>query len=287
MKAIAFGNRLSRDFGRQTVTELTADARLEIVDAINGALQRLDALAQSGSKTTTGSFYIPAPATVSLGLTNGSTAVTIATFTDDQYGATIRINGDDIDNQVAGPDSLLHPYGGATGTVSAVIYGDAIPMPEPYLSINGNPEILEDGCGMTHHRYRHHYSLRRDVSRPRHYWVEANAANRSPIVPAIIRFHPLPDQAYRLQAEVVLAPARVRFSDLLAPSYELPIRAEYVEQYLLPVARGILTTSELWKNPETKSAALSASELAESKYRELTPSTFATPSNLVGTPCGY
>jgi hypothetical protein len=40
MKAIAFANRLMRDLKPVSLTELSADARLEIVDAINAAIHQ-------------------------------------------------------------------------------------------------------------------------------------------------------------------------------------------------------------------------------------------------------
>lgn len=287
MKAIALANRLARDLDEKSVIDLAADTKLEILDAINGALQKIHALSPHHTKITTASLYLDAPLAVSIGVTQGDVEVTGTTFTADQYGRTIRIDGDTIDNQVAGTTSLLHPYTGATGTVSATVYGDAVALPEPYSELVGDPRVLETGRDLHHKKIRFVTWQRRNVCEPRFYWVEPNAANRASSAPAIVRFDTLPDSTYRLTCEAMLAPARVSFSDLLAPGPELSIRQEHVELYLLPIARGLLTSCELWKNRESKPAALRAAETAEAKYEVLASTTLATPSNEVGTPYGF
>lgn len=287
MKAIALANRLCRDLKEDSVTNLTADARLEILDAINGGLQRMDAVAPFQTKTTTASLYLEAAATVSIGVTLGSTETTGTAFTGDQYGRTIRIAGDDIDNQIAGTASLLHPYAGATGTVSAVIYSDAVALPEPYAELVGDPKILETGRDLTHQKVRCSRWTKKNSAEPRFYWVEANAGNRSPGSPAVIRFDALPDRAYRLEVEVTLAPSRVLFSDLLTPGPELPLRGEHVELYLLPIARGLLASSAMWRDAESKGNARDEAKTAEQKYEVLAPKTLATPRSSVRTKTGF
>lgn len=287
MKAIALANRLARDLNEKSVIDLAADARLEILDAINGGLQKLHAVSPHHTKITTASLYIEAAATVSIGVTQGDTAITGVDFTSDQYGRTIRISGDSIDNQVAGTNTLLHPYSGATGTVLATIYSDAIPLPELYTELVGDPRILETQRTLTHRKIRFTPWQFRNVCEPRYYWVEPNAANRAPSAPAVVRFDSLPDRAYRMTAEAMLAPARVPFADLLAPGPELPLRQEHVELYLLPIARGLMTSSELWKNPATKTSATTEGSAAEAKYQILASTTLATPANEVGTPYGF
>jgi hypothetical protein len=287
MKAIALAKRLTRDLNEISVNEPTSDSKQELLDAINGALQRLDAIAPFQSKTTLASLYLESAVTVSIGVTRGSTEITGATFSNDQYGRTVRIAGDDIDNQIAGINSLLHPYTGPTGTVSAVIYSDAVALPEPYVELVGDPIIIETGRCLCLFKNRNLTWHRKAISQPNSYWVESNAGNRSPVAPAIIRFDTMPDKAYRIQVGVILAPARVLFSDLLTSGPELPIREEHVELYLLPVARGILSTSILWRDADSKSSAREEAKLAEQKYEVLAPKSLATPNGRVTTKYGY
>lgn len=287
MKAIAFANRLARDIDEKSVIDLTADIRLEILDAINGGLQKLHALAPATSKITTGSIALTAPLSMTLGVTAGSSTITGATFTADQLYRTVRITGDDIDNQVVGSTELLHPYNGGTGTVAATLYCDAVAISEPYEELVDDPRILETGRDLHHHKICSVTWHRKQVAEPCFYWPEANARNQNSSAPSVIRFDRLPDRAYRLQAQFSLAPARITFSDLLAPGAEIPLREEHVESYLLPVSRAILTSSRLWRDPATKTSVTNEGEAAEQKYRIFAPTTLATPSNHVGTPDGF
>lgn len=286
MKAIALATRLARDLDEKSVIDLTADARLEILDAINGGLQRLHALAPFESKTTTGSISLEAPINISIGVTAGSDEITGHSFTDDQFYRTIRINGDVIDNQIAGVSRLLHPYGGTTGTVPATIYSDGVAVLEPYDELIGDPRILETGTHLTNF-LRTWDRFGKPVGRPDFYHVEANARNQNSPAPSVIRFDRLPDRAYRLEAKFTLAPARMTFADLLAPGADIPLRTEFVEVYLLPIARDILSSSSLWKNKETKAKAHADAETAESKYAALTPRHLSTPNNVVRTKRGW
>lgn len=486
MKAIAFANRLARDIDEKSVIDLTADVRLEILDAINGALQTLHAHAPVNSKTAPGSIALAAPLAISLGVTAGSCDITGYAFTAEQLYDTIRIDGDDIDNRVVGTTRLLHPYngttapsvglaatltlnpagdsnsilytaatagaagnaitveyaapaasaettvvavgdavtvtpgtkarmvvtgamtidgsnpfivptlyrrsdsngkpsysdgfdgltsvilawngtkwrlgafgtfestenvatpdlvttwtpvgaatgtptvtpgissaaqvvaavnasasalvtatavgtvtgavaavaaanltGGTTGTVGATLYGDGTAIAEPYDEMIGDPTILETGRQLIHRKIHPVTWTRKESGEPRFYWIEANSPNQNSPAPSVLRLDRFPDRAYRLQAQFTLAPARITFSDLLAPGAAIPLRAEHVEVYLLPIARGILTSSELWKDPSTKAEARNAAEAAEQKYKIFVPTTIATPRNEVGTPTGF
>ena len=289
MKAIALGNRLSRDLNVKCFADLGADGRLEVLDAINGGLQRLHALAPYQSKLKTAAIALPAPVTVSIDVTHGSTACAVGlgtAFTAEQLHRTIRVPGDDVDNRIASTFTLLHPYAGATGTVSATIYGDAYALDEIYEELVGDPRILESDGKLTHSNEREFWRTL-PVCEPGYYWLEADAANQSPAAPSVIRFDSLPDKLYRLEAQFTLAPARVGFTELLAPADALPLRADHIEAYLLPVARGILSTSSLWKNEATKSAAANAGEAAAGRYDTLVPRTLSTPNNRVGTKAGW
>lgn len=287
MKAIALLNRLIRDLDVKAVDELTADGRLEALDAINGALGAMHGVAPEESKTVPGGMVIAAPETITLGVTNGSTEITGRDFTTDEYYRTIRIGSDSIDNQIIGANTLLHAYSGTTGSVTAILYCDAVSIPEPYEQLSGDPEILETGHVLVNAKPRYNRWLPRQVCRPETYQMEANGRNRNSAVPAVMRVDSLPDQAYRLQASFILAPARVTFSDLLSPGADIPLRAELVETYFLPIARGLLAKSSLWKDEDTRSKAETKGDDALAAYGALMPTTLATPRNRAHTPLGF
>jgi hypothetical protein len=287
MKAVSFANRLVRDLDVKSFTDLTSDARLEILDAINGALQRMHSVAPAHSKITTGSILLPEPQTITLGVTNGSADITGHDFEESDYYRTIRIDGDDSDNQVMGVNELLHPYQGTTGTVNATLYGDAASILEPYEEMIGDPRVIESGRILTHHKTDRHLFPNKGLAEPCYYWSEPNARNHNPPAPAVIRVDTFPDQNYRLEAQFSLAPARIKFTDLLSPAAEIPIRDEHVEAYLLPLTRSILCESDLWKKPAIISKVAKAGESALARYEALVSQTLVTPRNRVRTKPGY
>lgn len=286
MKAIAFGNRLARDFGTDSFVDMSADARLEILDAINGGLQRLHSVAPSESKITTAGIYLSAPLSVTIGVVNGSPDITGYSFDSEALYRTIRIPGDIIDNQVSGGNNLLHTYTGPTGNVTATVFSDAITIPEPYDELVGSLRVLESGRELSPF-IPPPYRTTRSSGEPRYYYVEPNARNQSPPAPSVIRLDSLPITAHRLEAKFTLAPARVSFAELLSPGASLPIREEFVEIYLLPIARGILASSSMWKDNATRTIVLKSAEKAESAYEMLVPRTLATPRNYARTKQGY
>lgn len=224
---------------------------------------------------------------VSITVTQGSTEIVGGSLSSLAYGRTIRINGDGIDNQIVSSTELLHPYVGPSGIAQAIIYSDSVTMPEPYSELVGNPRILDTGRELANKKIPVTWGVIKRIAPPRCYWVEANAQGAEGNPPALIRFDTLPDRDYRMQVEVTIAPSRVNFSDLLSPGPEIRLRAEHLESFLIPIARGILTASSFWKDKETKTAARDAAKEAESKYSLLAPRTLATPNNRTGTPHGF
>lgn len=286
MKAIAFANRLMRDLKEKSLPDLTADARQEMLDAINGSIQILDSVAPAHSKITTGSIPLSPPETIEIGVTTDSTEVTGIQFIESQFYRTIRIDGDDIDNQIISATELLHPYAGETGTVSATIYCDAVSIPEPYSELVGDPRILDTDTLLVNSSQQCS-QRKKQTCRPRFYHVEANARNRNPSAPSVIRFDSFPDKRYRIQSQFIMAPARITFADMLSKGEDIPFRAEHVESHLLPIARGILTSSSLWRDKETKKEARDASTAALISYESLVNQTLSTPRNFIGTKPGW
>ena len=291
MKGIAFAQRLLRDTSVDDLATLNPGDRLEFLDAINGSLQKLHSLAPHHSKISVGSIRLAAPSTVSMGVTEGSNEFTIYAAVSADFGCTIRIPGDDIDNQVVDSNELLHPYAGPTGTVQAGIYHDAAILPEPYAELITRPQILETRRFLTHDRQRSAWNLteqQRAVCEPRFFCVEPNARNNNPASPGIFRVDSLPGRSYRLEMQVLLAPARISFTDLLAGSgTAIPLRDEHIEGYMLPIARGMLTSSKLWRDKGTKADVRAEASEAERGYAIFISQTLATPANRVGTPVGF
>jgi hypothetical protein len=290
MNAASFANRLTRDLSVKSLTELTADGRQELCDAINAAIQRLHDLAPDHSKTGLAVIPIDAPQTVTLDVTAGSVDFTGEIFPESSFYRTIRVSGDDIDNQLSGESTFTHPYAGATGTVQAVVYSDAVPLPDTIAEIVSNPQILETGDIVRFAASNPWGSreTRRAIARPEFYWMEPNSRNLNPPAGGVVmRLGSLPDKAYRMECLAVMAPTRIAFTDLLTPQAALPIRPEHVEAYLYPVARAFLTESSLWADKENVSRIAVKGEEAERRYALAVPQYPSTPTHRVRTRRGF
>jgi hypothetical protein len=202
-----------------------------------------------------------------------------------------------VDNRLPGNtvNTLLHPYQGTSGTKNVIAYGDRISIPATVSEIISEPRILETRTTIIFdHEKRIELSTgffvngaRKPIGRPTRWWTEPQAANQSSQTPLVMVLNYLPDRAYRITMEVALAPARVSIDELLRPSVNLPIRAEHIESFLLPICKGYLADSSLWADPEARASARSAADKAEAEYANLIPQTLSSFPNTVGTPFGY
>jgi hypothetical protein len=293
MKIVAFARRLARDLKTQDLATLAAEDRIEIIDAINGALAVMHAHAPPHSKIVTAALTLQAPTTGSVTVAEGETTLGGYAPTEDDVFCTIRIDGDGGDNEITPDGSLLFPYAGASGSRSFTLYHDAASLPEPIEEIIEDPEDIDTLERLTQDAARSSRQLSAVRSRtkqtgdPRRWWIEENAANRAGDPPSVFRVDTLPLRLIRLRCEVSNGPARVSFQSLLHGDAEIPMRAELIEAYLLPIARGNLTSSSLWRKPEMAASIDRKAEAAESRFASLAPKTLATPSNRVFTPMNY
>lgn len=294
MKTIAFAQRLLRDLKEKDLASLSADTRLELVDAIAGSIAALHALAPPHSKETTAALTLPAPTVTTLTLTNGSTEFTGFVPTDEDTYCTIRIDGDPADNQILANGTLLFPFSGPTGTASATIYHDACLIPEPVEEIIDDPVNIDYRERLTKDETRQFEMLstvrlrQKQIRRPEHWWSEANAANQAPGgAPSVFRVDTLPPELIRLQVRVSMGPARISFQSILDGVSVLPVRHEHIELYLLPIARARLASSSMWRQPETRDRVMRDGDKAEAAYSILAPKTLSTPQSRVFTPRGF
>jgi hypothetical protein len=290
MKIAAFTKRLMRDLREQDPAQMTADTRLELLDAINGTIQQVNSLAPFHSRITTAALELAAPVSVTLAVEKGSNQFTGYLATDADLYCTIRIDGDGdgADNQLTGSGDLLFGYAGETGTVQATIYHDALTLPQTIAEITGQPMLIENRTELIQDAGREMRGYqRRAVETPRYWWVEPNAMISNPPSPAIFRVNSLPPVLTRIEVEVLASPARIRLEDMLAGDVSIPFRDDVIESYLLPITRGVLAESELWRNNDTRTSAIKRGESALSAYATLTSAFLTTPEHRCGTPRGF
>ena len=287
MTVFSFIQRLARDLVQTNPANFTAEERQQVIDCTNASLQRMHDLAPDHSKVTAISLYLGAPKQISIDVTQGSHAFTGYVATDADLYCTIKVDGDDIENQIVGYGELLQPYTGATGTVNATIYYDAVALPAQYSDIASNPRYADTQIQLLQGSFpqRHRLLYRFAIGDPECWMVEANAQQDD--FRSVFRVDRLPTREIRLKATARLAPPRILFLDSLSANSMLPIRPEHVESYLLPMVRGMLAETSIWRDKETRSTASKRGEEAEMRYEMMIPKQNATPSNQVGTPVGF
>lgn len=286
MKVFSLVQRLARDLTQTNPLAFTAEERQTVQDCINAALQVLHNHAPDHSKNVPISLSLAAPTSITIGVTNGLTTFTGYSITSQDQYCTIRIDGDGVDNQVIAAGTLLHPYAGPTGTTTAIIYHDAIALDETYEAIVSNPRYLDTNEQLLQGDYPDRYRLayRFAIGNPEAWTVEANAYSS---MRSVFRVDRLPAALIRLKAKALLAPPRVSFVDTIETTAEIAVNVKHIESYLLPMIRGLLAETSLWRDALTRKRAMDKGDNAALEYSVMVPKTLTTPANTVGTPEGY
>jgi hypothetical protein len=186
------------------------------------------------------------PTAVTLNVTQGSTTISgLSSYAARMNGATIRIGGDDQDNELASQTQLARPYNGSTGSVSATIYGDSVtlpstysraigplwlpnnyPMPiadslEEFIRMSGYPMVVSpDGRGDLSPLFSF---IRKSVGRPRVAMAVGAYDGTLEYVMRRLRVAPLPDQNYTLAFRAAVNPPKFTRNDIVSPLATLTV----------------------------------------------------------------
>lgn len=184
-------------------------------------------------------YTVAGPKSVTLDVIKGSET---ADNVSDSYlnGSSIMVAGMDTMNQIA-DDALLFPYSGNTGTVSATIFGDAIPLEPRISSVIGRVRVNEE------------YLLCKLNARPRAtaickglpqaYWIDSGyRAGASPAddqSAPILRLYPYPDGPCTIGFDVVFTAPRFNVADLGTDEEDstkpLIVASNYVDSLVRPI----------------------------------------------------
>lgn len=281
MNAVEFLARLARDLKTDSSGNLSAIQIQEVQDAANHALQILHDIAPVHSKKARASVTFFEPKTISLSVTKDSYDFTGWTPSGDDLFCSIVIDGDESRNEIIGTGSLLLPYLGTTGTKTATVYHDAAAIPNTYAEIV-LPLVDMDGDPLPV------ASPERDkkTGDPDWMWVEDNASSQLTEYGSVILLNTLPGRTIRYTFDAILAPIRMNLRDFTNSTVAIPLRAEHIESRLLPVTRGLLAGTDIWRNDNTRARAMTMMDYALESYRAV-PQYQYTPINTVGTPCGF
>jgi len=281
MTIAALVQRLLRHWKVDDVASLAADDGLALVDAINGALQECYALLPARLLQKRFVLGVDAPANITVGVTQGSTAVTLPNGFTDTTGK-LRISGDAILHQLAGANTLAAPYEGTTGSQPAVFYHDTLPLSLEVSRILAGPKVLETGQDLTH---GHPSPTEADsVGMPTRYYLTAQPPESTS--PYHFTVWPMPADRYRIEwlAEVRAPKISLR---QLAASDEVPFNDRLIESSLLPLIAARMVFSPRWADPAQRATVIDAAETARTiLLRSMSDNPSSTP-NTVGTPEGF
>ncbi len=241
---------------RGIVTGDTAD----VLAVINATVQELNKKAPSAIAAGTFSEVLRPPTNITVTATQYSKTVTLSGWESWMEGCTVRITGDTDDNRLDSQTTLLGPYMGNSGaTLAATVFADSLALPSTHLNViepislsrsgqswpiaiagdkaaframAGNinaPAELVDRVGSVGIK---------TIGTPRVAFVTSEYDPAAGFLPLYIRFHPMPDQAYKVEFTTKFKPPTYTLADIEGeedPGTEAT--GDWNESVLLPVAK--------------------------------------------------
>jgi hypothetical protein len=240
-----------------------ADEDLRILQAINAAMQDVYTSGPEFVRETRVALRFAQPQTVTFGATQGSTATTGTPFAASMVGCTIRINGEDVDNEIVSPTSVLVPIlQGSSSNFSGTVYFDSAQLPPNVIKVSGNVFIDDTPRELKPFQFKENqlwkqypiwmwdpYCTNRASlivrSRPAYpvgYWVEPMQANSPASLFSLrLRIWPVPEQPHVVKLIAETSAPQLVLTDLEigspTPANILPIPGGLHETVLLPLAR--------------------------------------------------
>lgn len=274
-------------------TKLSLLEQMDLIEAANSGLQRLYNSLPVYFKELTEGFVLPGPTSLSgVVVTQYSKTVGPNTFTKAQIGRTVRLDGDGQWNQVVDTDTLMNPYMGSTGTVAGTIYGDAIWSDSyPFDRIIGNPRFSNQGLypinpmNSMRSNGQGSWFWQQSIGTPQTWWVQTfgNSQGNSPYV--VLKFAPVPDQAYPLNIRMALWPKRLTLRDYQNNS-NIVVPPQFIESALIPMCIAAFMGSPAWEKRGDEKDVLQRAFDGETFLR-LQPGQVGAPNNGVYTPIGF
>ena len=285
--------RIARRTRGGDYTKLSMGEQGDCLTAANTALQRLYNALPEYFKEKPEGFLLPGPLTVTgVGVTQYSQTVVGLNAGTAQFGQTIAFNNDTNWNQILGPNQLLNPYLGPTGTDGGTIYGDAIySTTNPMDRIIGNPKFASQGFAALLPRSMAinndmdvNFIYQQSVGRPVVWWpqVFGNSQGVTPLY--VIKFAPVPDMAYAINIRLSFWPKRLLIADILANTV-LNVPDQFIDTCLIPMALEEFTQSPAFVGTDQKDVRERG--VAGELYARNQLGQLGSPSNKIFTPLGY
>lgn len=245
----------------------------------------------------------PTPAVFNL-TQYSKTIGSITTWAAWMQGCTVRLTGDDVDNQILSQTQLLRPYqGGTSASVSGTVYGDSILLPSSIKSIK-DPVRLPTISPLMGTTSREHFLF---YIQPHQYGnrqqsptIFYNLTNKSVGQPAIwlaenaidiavaatvkyVRFNPMPNQAYSVTMNAKLKAPVFTAADIYAgtayavdPNKAIPM--DYHTAIFIPFALQRFTAHPSFDNKAITEIARQYKK-AQGMLLDCVPSVTSEPGN--------
>jgi hypothetical protein len=222
------------------------------VDAIQSAIQTWCMLVAPDLARVRGSAYLAGPQSVTIGVTQGSKAIT-GTIPSTHVGCTVRAAQWDI--ELESTSAFLTPWGGTTNaSLSCTLYNDCFPLPEGVDSLVSDP-VIQLQSGNT--------AILQQT--PRILWKGSPRLVEDPkrctlerINGAVyMRVDPMPSQPCVISYQyTAVAPVLTTNALLPGNAVDLPILDNHLELIILPLAAAELSKTQAWRVPETREQTL-------------------------------
>ncbi len=292
MTTIELFHRIGRRAKGGDFTALSMTEQTDIAEAANAAMQECYNALPTYFKELTEGFLLPKPYPLSLDVTAQSPMVSSGSFTDEQLGRSVVIDGDAAWNQIISTDRLLNPYLGATGTVNATVYGDAVYSNRyPIDRIIGNPMFANQTNPALFRRElarsdQGAWTLwQQSIGLPAFWWPQflGNSQGNEPLM--VMRFAPAPSIDYSINCRISYWPKRLTLADYDAAT-TIYVPNQFLEKSLIPLALRAFMSSPAWelKGDETRIDA--RAEQAEI-FLKNQPGQPAAPNNRIFCPLGF
>lgn len=287
--------RLGRRTRDGDFTSLTLAEQVDIINAINTAMQRLYNALPPYFKEKTVGLLLPAPVAITgVGVTQFGTTITGFTFGTAQFGQTVQLSGDAQWNQIIGPQLLLSPYMGPTGTTTGTIYGNAaFPTDFPFDRVIGNPQFADQSLAglfpmnmaLNNGGQAADWIYQQNIGRPTAWWTQVFGQSQGNTPMMVLKFAPAPDQAYAIKVRLGFWPKRLTITDY-GNNVQLVVPDQFVEPCLIKMALEEFTSSPAWVTKGDEKDVVLRGQEAES-YAKTQVQSVGVPSNRMGTPLGY